>query len=76
LLNLAQGKGIKSGMLVDILRAQRINGIMGGVAVMPWEVDQLPGDWQDAFDALAVDFPQMRKGQAEVEATKAALKHG
>jgi hypothetical protein len=75
-LNLAQGKGIRTGILVDILRAQRINGIMGGAFVSPWEVEDLPGEWLDAFDALAVDLPQMRKGQAEVEATKAALKHG
>jgi hypothetical protein len=61
-------------MLVDILRAQRINGIMGGAFILPWEVDDMPGDWQDAFDSLAVDLPQMRKGQAEVDAQVAAAK--
>ncbi len=63
-------------MLVDILRAQRINQIMGGAFISPWEVDELPAEWLDAFDALAVDLPAMRKGQAEVEETLRKMKHG
>lgn len=48
--------------------AQRINRVMGGVAVMPWELDVMPDEWLQAFEAISDDLPKMRSGMAQADA--------
>jgi hypothetical protein len=45
--------------LIRIIRAQKINRVVGGAAVMPWEVDELPDEWMDAFTGIADDLPEV-----------------
>jgi hypothetical protein len=73
---MAQGKGITDKVLIKIMKAREINRYMCGGVIAPWELDDLPETWQDAFDALIYDLPGMRKGFAEVEKVKEGLKHG
>ena len=67
LLALAEGRGTSNPYLAGILLAQRINSTVGYPLVAPWEVDQLPGDWLDAFMALSDRLPAMRAGKRKVE---------
>lgn len=43
--------------MIRIIRAQKINQVVGGAAVMPWEVDELPDEWMDAFTGMVDDLP-------------------
>lgn len=54
--------------MARILRAQQINRAMGGIAVLPWELDQLPEEWLLAFELLNDDLPVMREGMRELDA--------
>lgn len=70
LMGLARNESIRHPMVADILRANEINRICGGAVISPWEIDDLPMDWLDTFEGLAVDLPKMRKGQGQVESFK------
>jgi len=35
-----------------ILLAQKINTLSGGAVIAPWEVNDLPDDWLDAFSEM------------------------
>jgi len=37
---------------VNILLAEKINRLSGGAVIAPWEVDDLPDDWLDAFTEM------------------------
>jgi hypothetical protein len=50
------------------MRAQQINRTLGGLAVMPWEVDEIPDEWLAAFESLADELPQMQRGRAQLDA--------
>lgn len=71
-------QGTNHPLLKNILLAQRINRASGGTVIAPWEVDQLPWTWLDAFAALTDDLPAMRRARAEaaakVEEVKKRLK--
>jgi len=43
--------------LIRIIRAQKINQVVGGAAVMPWEVDELPEEWIDLFNGMVDELP-------------------
>ncbi len=43
---------------------------------MPWEVERLPQDWLDVFDGLAGGLPDIKEGQAKVDALKAKFLKG
>lgn len=73
-MGLARGKGTDEPHLSSILMAQAINRIMGGALVTPWNLNDLPDDWLDAFSALAYDLPEMRAGQSKVDAALAKLR--
>lgn len=51
-----------------ILRAQRINRLLGGVVVLPWELDEIPDDWLTAFELLSDDMPRLQKGLTALDA--------
>jgi hypothetical protein len=74
LLGLAKGRATSDDHLTAIIQAQEINGLIGGPVVTPWNVWSLPDDWLDTFDALQHQLPQMRAGQAKVDAKLAELK--
>lgn len=61
-------------MAVAILQAQAINQVLGGLVVMPWEVEELPDEWIDALRMFAVDLPKMERQRKEVERVKNRLK--
>lgn len=54
--------------MARILIAQQINRTLGGIAVLPWELDQLPEEWELAFEMLIDDLPKMRSGMQELDA--------
>ena len=58
--------------LLRIDRAKLINSIMGGIAVLPWEIDELPDEWIVPFEALLTDYSEARKSMVEIEGIKAA----
>ena len=37
---------------MSILLAQKINNLSGGSVIAPWEVNELPDDWLDAFTEM------------------------
>jgi hypothetical protein len=75
-LEIAQTGQTSDPYLVAVFRARSINTVMGGALVMPWEVDGLPQEWLDVFDALASGLPDMKEGQAKVDALKAKFLKG
>ncbi len=60
--------------LVAILRAQEINRFMGGAVVAPWNLVEMPGDWNDALLGLIEELPDLRETWKKVEAVKAELR--
>lgn len=62
----ANGK-TQQEMLVQISRAQRINRAMGGIVVLPWEVDQVPDEWLMAFEALSDRLPRLEHGMQQLD---------
>lgn len=51
-----------------------VNRTLGGYAVAPWEVDDLPPEVLDPIIALATELPGMRKGVQSIEAKKQAIR--
>jgi hypothetical protein len=47
--------------LIRIIRAQKINQVIGGAAVMPWEVDELPEEWLDLFTGMVDELPAVSR---------------
>lgn len=58
--------------MIRIIRAQKINQVMGGAAVMPWEVDELPEEWLDLFSGMVDELPEMNRMVKEQESTREA----
>lgn len=54
-------------MIGDIYRARRINALLGGAFVTPWDLGELDEATLDLFESLTVELPGYRKGQQEVE---------
>ena len=73
-LLLSKGKATSEPHLAAILQAQVVNRVMGGVMVTPWDIDQMPNDWLDAFDVLVWQLPDMRSAQAKINAKMAELR--
>jgi len=53
--------------LIRIIRAQKINQVVGGAAVMPWEVDELPEEWIDLFNGMVDELPAVTRMVEEQE---------
>ena len=51
-----------------------VNRTLGGFAVTPWTVDDLPPEVLDPIMALALELPNMRKGVQSIEAKKQAIR--
>jgi len=51
-----------------------VNRTLGGFAVAPWEVDDLPPEVLDPIMALALELPNMRKGVQSIESKKQAIR--
>lgn len=43
-----------------IMLAEQINRRSGGALVAPWELEQLPDEWLDAYDILLRGVPQTK----------------
>ena len=65
--NLAEGKGSNNPMLTAIWMARKINQVLGGPFVGPWEIEELPGDWLDAIIGMETTVPRLAAGKAQVE---------
>lgn len=52
--------------MIDVLLAQKVNRLMGGAVVAPWEIDQLPEGAVDAVLALE-QMAAYRQGMSQVE---------
>lgn len=44
-----------------------INMYSGGTVVRPWELDDLPDEWVDAYLGLTVHLPAMRARQERID---------
>jgi hypothetical protein len=75
-LEIAQTGQTHDPYFAAVLRARAINTFLGGAVVMPWEVDGLPWEWLDVFEALASGLPDVQEGQAKVDALKAKFLKG
>lgn len=67
LLSLAEGQGTRDSLIARIVTARRINQTVGGLLVAPWELDELPDEWLDAFMGMGSDLASFREGKAKVE---------
>lgn len=56
--------------MIRIIRAQKVNQVVGGAAVMPWEVDELPEEWLDLFSGMVDELPRMNEMVKEQEKTR------
>lgn len=74
LADLSAGRSTNQAMAVKILQAQAVNQVLGGVVVTPWNVDELPDEWLDAFQMFAKDLKDMVAQRQEAERVKARLK--
>lgn len=54
---LASGGGTNDEYMTRIIKAQHIYKTFG-VALYPWQVDDMPIDWMDAILAYTVDTPK------------------
>jgi hypothetical protein len=54
---LASGGGTDDPYLTRIIKAQYIYKAFG-VALYPWQVDDMPDDWMDAILSYSVDVPK------------------
>ena len=63
--------------LWHIIMARKINGVLGGALIAPWEVDQLDDCTIDTIMAWADDLPRYRavKKQNEADAAAWRAKH-
>lgn len=62
LLQLAAGREVSHELLAPAVLARRINQIIGGMAVLPWTVLDLPYEWLDLFDGMSGELPRMQDG--------------
>ncbi len=53
--------------MVRILQAQAINRMVGGAAVMPWEIDLITDEWLMSFEAMGKEMVETRQGYAELD---------
>lgn len=53
-----------------IYTAQTINRMMGGMAVMPWELGDFPVDWMDAIITLSTGGQKITAWRGAVESAK------
>ena len=56
--------------LVDVLIAQKINAVLGGPIVGPWDVPDLDDVSIDILLGLVESLPSMRKGMTTIEEIK------
>jgi hypothetical protein len=66
-LTLAEGGAVKDEYLTAILMAQKINSLLGGYVISPWDLDKIPEDWMAAFNGLLTRLPRYQKTQNEVK---------
>lgn len=71
---------VEQVLLVDISRSRKINKVLGGAFVAPWEVASLSEEWLDAFDGLYeyekdVARAEKQKAAAEAQFEKVRRKH-
>lgn len=59
--------------MINVLLARRINGLMGGVVIAPWQVDELPDVTVDAILALE-KVPEVQNNLEAVKARMAELR--
>ena len=66
LLDLSRGAGPDDEILSAVLLARRINRILGGAFISPWEIGDLP---EDAIESiLSIEqVPAFQSGRAKVE---------
>jgi hypothetical protein len=57
--------------LSNIFRAQKVNEVMGGMALMPWDVGDLPDEWMDVFCGLTDELPKLKAMSRQQEQTEA-----
>jgi glycogen debranching enzyme len=57
---------------VRIIQAQKINQVTGA-ALMPWEIEEMPGEWMDAILAMADELREMQAARKQVDSVKQKL---
>lgn len=70
MLELAQTGRTHDLYLSQVGQAQMVNRVLGGYAVGPWDVGELPADWMDVFRGLENELPGMQNGMRQVEAVR------
>lgn len=73
LLDIARTGRTNDERLIRIIRAQKINKVVGGAAVMPWEVDELPEEWLDLFTGMVDELPEVSRMVKEQESAREAF---
>ena len=46
-------------MLIRVIQANHIHQLLGK-SIWPWEVDDLPEDWLEAIETIAVEVPNRK----------------
>ena len=56
-MNVSGGAAAGYPPLDDVLLARRVNQVLGGPFVAPWDVGQLPEEFIDIVEGLVEDLP-------------------
>jgi len=67
LLQIARTGWVSDPFIADVFRARRINNLLGGAFVTPWDLDKMDEATLDIFDGLVIELPGYRKGQQEID---------
>jgi len=59
-------------LLMQIGLARQINLASGGVVIAPWEVDELPETWLDAFRFSTEDLSKTKDARQKISSVKSA----
>lgn len=46
--------------LAAVLKAQKINAVLGGAVVTPWQCAEIPEEWMDVMVGFADELPGLR----------------
>lgn len=79
---LTLGQGTDDPVLSQMCLARMVNQLSGAAVVAPWDVEQLPDEWLDAFEAMAEQMTakekrEKRRREAEAKRRRSGVRrHG
>lgn len=61
------GQGIRDEQLINVAIAQKVNSVIGGALVGPWDIGIMDPDLIDILIAVADELPSIERGRAQIK---------